>query len=71
MDTTMTQTVSIQLPSSDMKLLKELAKKMGWTAKKIKSEKKSTEIDKAIADINKGDVKEFSSVKDMMNYLNT
>ena len=45
-------------------------KKMGWTAKKIKSEKKSTEIDKAIADINKGDVKEFSSVKDMMNYLN-
>ena len=48
----MTQTVSIQLPSSDMKLLKELAKKMGWTAKKIKSEKKSTEIDKAIADIN-------------------
>ncbi len=70
MDATSIQTVSLQLPNSDMKLLRELAKKMGWTAKKIKSERKMTEVDKAISDVEKGNVKEFVSVKDMMNYLN-
>ena len=70
MDSALIQTVSLQLPNSDMKLLKELAKKMGWTARKIKEEKKLTEIDKAISDVENGNVKEFSSVKDMMDYLN-
>ena len=70
MDASIIQTVNLQLPNSDMKLLRELAKKMGWTAKKVKTEKKTSEIDKAISDVDSGNVKEFSSVKDMMNYLN-
>ena len=70
MDASIIQTVNLQLPNSDMKLLRELAKKMGWTAKKVKTEKKTSEIDKAISDVDSGNVKEFDSVKDMMNYLN-
>lgn len=70
MDVTLTQTVSLQIPTSDMKLLKELAKKMGWVARKVKSESKESELDKAILDVNNGNVKNFDSVSDMMKYLN-
>ena len=46
-------------------------KEDGMDGQKDKIRKEKYEIDKAIADINKGDVKGFSSVRDMMNYLNT
>ena len=71
MDAAILQTVNIQLPSSDMKFLKELVKKMGWTAKKVKSAKKISELDKAIEDVKNGNVMEFDTVKDMMDYLNS
>ena len=71
MDAAILQTVNIQLPSSDMKFLKELGKKMGGTAKKVKSAKKISEWYKAIEDVKNGNVMEFDSVKDMMDYLNS
>ena len=43
MDTTM-ETISFELPKADLKLFKELAKKMGWTI----TDKKSG-IEKAMA----------------------
>ena len=69
MDVTLMQTVNVQLPCSDLKLLRELAKKMGWIAKKVKNDAKLTELDKAILDVKKGNVKTFGTVKDMMDYL--
>ena len=69
MDVTLMQTVNVQLPGSDLKLLKELAKKMGWIAKKVKTDAKLSELDKAILDVKKGNVKTFETVKDMMDYL--
>lgn len=69
MDVSLMQTVNVQLPGSDLKLLKELAKKMGWIAKKVKADVKLSELDKAILDVKKGNVKTFETVKDMMDYL--
>ena len=63
------QTINIQLPSSDMKFLQKLAKRMGWIARKVKSNSKMTELDKAIMDVKKGNVKNFDTLEDMMAYL--
>ena len=63
------QTVNLQLPSSDMQFLKELAKRMGWIANKVKSNSKMSELDKAIMDVKKGNVKNFDTLEDMMAYL--
>ena len=57
------------LPSSDMQFLKELAKRMGWIAYKVKSNSKMSELDKAILDVKEGNVKNFDTLKNMMNYL--
>ncbi|MDO4164326.1 MAG: hypothetical protein Q4D56_08055 [Bacteroides sp.] len=66
------ETVNVQLPASDVKLLKELAKKMGWIAKKKPTDKtKRTELDLAIRDIKEGNVETFDSVEEVMNYLNS
>ena len=43
MDATL-QTIILQLPSSDMQFLKELAKRMGWGASKVKSSSKISEL---------------------------
>ena len=53
------QTVNLQLPSSDMQFLKELAKRMGWIANKVKSNSKMSELDKAIMDVKKGNIVSF------------
>ena len=50
MDTTL-QTIYLQLPSSDMQFLKELAERMGWIASKVNSSSKMSELDKAILDV--------------------
>ena len=63
------QTVNLQLPSSDMQFLKALAKRMGWIANKVKSNSKMSELDKAIMDVKKGNVKNFDTLEDMMAYL--
>ena len=67
MDTTL-QTIYLQLPSSDMQFLKELAERMGWIASKVNSSSKMSELDKAILEV-KGNVKNFDTMEDMMNYL--
>ena len=47
MDATL-QTINLQLPGSDMQFLKELAKRMGWVASKVKSNFKMSFLDTAI-----------------------
>ena len=63
------QTVNLEIPSSDMQFLQELAKRMGWIACKVKSNSKMSELDKAILDVKEGNVKNFDTMEDMMNYL--
>ena len=68
MDVTI-QSVNLQLPSSDIQFLKELANRMGWKANTVNSETSNTELDKAILDVKKGNVKNFDTLEEMMNYL--
>ena len=68
MDATL-QTINLQLPSSDMQFLMELDKIMGCIAIKVKSSSKMSELDKAIRDVKEGNVKNFDTLEDMMNYL--
>ena len=42
---------------------------MGWIASKVKSSSKMSELDKAICDVKEGNVKNFDTLEDMMNYL--
>ncbi len=63
------QTVNLQLPVSDLKFLTELAKRMGWNAEEVKSGSKMSELDKAILDVKKGNVKNFDTLEEMMAYL--
>ena len=42
---------------------------MGWIASKVKSSSKMSELDKAIRDVKEGNVKNFDTLEDMMNYL--
>ena len=67
MDVTI-QSVNLQLPSSDIQFLKELAN-MGWKANTVNSETSKTELDQAILDVKKGNVKNFDTLEEMMNYL--
>lgn len=52
-----------------MQFLKELAERMGWIASKVNSISKMSELDKAILDVKEGNVKNFDTMEDMMNYL--
>ena len=49
--------------------MKELANRMGWKANTVNSETSKTELDKAILDVKKGNVKNFDTLEEMMNYL--
>ena len=69
MDTAL-QMFNVQLPISDIHFFKEMSERMGWIAKKVKSNSKMNELDKAILDVKKGNVKTFDSIDDMMAYLN-
>lgn len=42
---------------------------MGWGASKVKSSSKISELDKAILEVKEGNVKNFDTLEDMMNYL--
>ena len=68
MDVTI-QSVNLQIPSSDIQFLKELANRMGWKTNTVNSETSKTELDKAILDVKKGNVKNFDTLEEMMNYL--
>ena len=61
--------VNLQIPVSDLQFLKDLAKRMGWVTKKAKTNCKMSELDKAIMDVEKGNVKNFNTLEDMMAYL--
>ena len=63
------QTVNLQVPVSDMQFLKDLAKRMGWVAMIVKTNTKMSELDKAIMEVKKGNVKNFNTLEDMMAYL--
>lgn len=52
-----------------MQFLKELAERKGWVASKVKSSSKMLELDKAILDVKEGNVNNFDTMEDMMNYL--
>ena len=42
---------------------------MGWKTNTVNSETSKTELDKAILDAKKGNVKDFDTLEEMMNYL--
>lgn len=42
---------------------------MGWIASKVNSSSKISELDKAILEVKEGNVKNFDTMEDMMNYL--
>lgn len=42
METSNNESLIVSLPSSDVQLLRKLARKMGWKAKKAASQKKAT-----------------------------
>ncbi len=65
MDSTM-ETVSFELPKADLKLFKELAKKMGWTIYKRKSG-----IEKSLEDVKSGRVYKAKDADDLFQYRNT
>lgn len=58
------ETISFELPKGDLKLFKELAKKMGWTI----SDKKSN-IEKAIEDVKAGRVYKAKDADDMFKQI--
>lgn len=63
MDSTM-ETVLFELPKSDLKLFKELAKKMGWTISKKKSG-----IEKALEDAKAGRVYKAENADDLFKQI--
>lgn len=67
-----TATYSMNVPASDASLLRSLAKRFGWTVKRLRTatSSKKCELDKALDDFERGNVKKFDTVDDMMAYLN-
>ena len=63
MDTSM-ETISFELPKDDLKLFKELAKKMGWTI----TDKKSG-IEKAIEDVKTGRVHKAKDADELFKQI--
>lgn len=63
MDSTM-ETVLFELPKSDLRLFKELAKKMGWTISKKKSG-----IEKALEDAKVGRVYKAENADDLFKQI--
>lgn len=63
MDTT-TETILFELPKADLKLFKELAKKMGWTISKRKSG-----IEKALEDVKVGRIYKAKNADDLFKQV--
>lgn len=67
MDSATLQTVSLEIPKADLRLIKELAKKMGWLVRT--PEKRSSGLDEAIEDHKAGHVHQAKDVDDLMEQL--
>ncbi|MEL5895106.1 hypothetical protein AAE250_16630 [Bacteroides sp. GD17] len=67
MDSATLQTVSLDIPKADMRLFKELAKKMGWLVRT--PDKCSSGLDEAIEDYKAGHVHQAKDVDDLMKQL--
>lgn len=63
MDTTM-ETISLELPKADLRLFKELAKKMGWT---ISDKKKG--LEKALEEANAGLIYKAKNVDELFKQI--
>lgn len=61
---TTTLTASIMIPQVDLSLLKDLAKKFGWT---INPTTKTSGLDEALNDIKTGKVYHASSAQDLIS----
>lgn len=59
------ETVRLDMPKADLKILKELAKRMGW----IFSTDKSAGLDEAIEDYKAGRVHKAKDTDDLMKQL--
>ena len=60
---TTTLTTSITIPQVDLSLLKDLAKKFGWT---INSPAKKNGLDEALEDVKNGNIYNASNAQDMI-----
>ena len=61
METTVIQDMSISLPQSDVRLLKEISRRMGWRLKKQKSK---SAFQLSMEEAERGEYTEYSSVED-------
>lgn len=68
---TASATYTLNIPTSDGTLLRTLAKKFGWVAKKQKTSQSTGRLDEALKDFATGNTKSFDTVDDLMNYLNS
>lgn len=66
---TATTTFTLNLPTADATLLRSLAKRFGWTARKQKPAAQCP-LDKALSEYEKGETKTFGTVDELMSYLN-
>ncbi|MCQ2228355.1 MAG: hypothetical protein MJZ13_01260 [Bacteroidales bacterium] len=62
-----TQTISLDIPKTDLSFLRKLARSMGWTEIKTKSKKGSYQH--AIEDIKNGRVTKYDSLDDLKKEL--
>ena len=59
------ENVTLSLPNSDMYILRQLSKKMGWTMRK----QRKSGLEKALDDVKAGCVYEAKSVEDLFEQL--
>lgn len=70
MDTTLeTRVFTLQIPQSDVRFFSALAKKMGWIKKEQPTKK--CRLDAALDDVEKGNLKSFDNVDELMDYLHS
>ena len=67
------ETYALEIPQTDARFLSTLVKKMGWTKKRMHTEKrvKKSGLEMALEDIEKGDLQTFNSVDSLMDYLHS
>lgn len=63
-----TDTLTIQLPKTDLSFLKLLGKRMGWKISTATMDKK-TEYERSLDDIKHGRITEYASVDDLFQKL--
>ena len=67
------ETYTLQIPQADAHFLSTLARKMGCTKKRVnrKEHSQNSNLELALEDIEKGNLKSFNSVDTLMDYLHT